>query len=115
MSKKHHHKKGMSRRNFLGTASCAAIGSTTFLTSILNLGVANSLAGMSRPTLSTSGDYKALVCILLAGGNDSFNMLIPTGDEYASYAASRTNLAIAQNDALMDEAFFKEEGQTKNG
>ncbi len=74
MSKNHHHKKaflsgkrkGMSRRNFLGTASCAAIGSTTFLTSILNLGVANSLAGMTRPAISAGGDYRA-PCMYFAG------------------------------------------------
>ena len=29
---------------------------------------------------STGGDYKALVCIFLAGGNDSNNMLLPIGD-----------------------------------
>ena len=91
----------MSRRNFLGTASCAAIGSTTLLTSLLNLGVANSLAGMSRPALSPSGDYKALVCILLAGGNDSFNMLVPrNGSHYTEYATTRSNLALPQGDLL---------------
>ena len=101
MSKKHHHHKGMSRRSFLGTASCAAVGSTTFLTSILNLGLANSLAGMTRPSLSASGDYKALVCILLAGGNDSFNMLVPrNGSHYTEYANTRSNLALPQGNLL---------------
>lgn len=91
----------MSRRKFLGTASCAAIGSTTFLTSLLNLGVANSLAGMSRPTISAGGDYKAMVCILLAGGNDSFNMLVPrNGNHYTEYSTSRSNLALPQGDLL---------------
>ncbi len=100
MSEKHKN-KGMSRRNFLGTASCAAVGSTTFLSSILNLGLANSLAGMVRPTLSTGGDYKALVCILLAGGNDSFNMLVPrNGSNYSEYAIARSNLALPQGDLL---------------
>lgn len=101
MSKKHHNKRGMSRRNFLGTASCAAIGSTTFLTSLLNLGVANSLAGMTQASNSTNSDYKALVCILLAGGNDSFNMLIPrNGSHYTEYASTRSNLALPQGDLL---------------
>lgn len=101
MSNKHQNKKGMSRRDFLGTASCAAIGSTTFLTSLLNLGLANSLAGMSQPSLSTGGDYKALVCILLAGGNDSFNMLVPrNGSHYTEYAATRSNLALPQGNLL---------------
>ena len=47
------------------------------------------------------GDYKALVCVFLFGGNDSFNMLVPRSDaEYGVYAASRQNLAIAQTDLL---------------
>lgn len=95
------HKKGMSRRSFLGTASCAAMGSTTFLTSLLNLSVANALAGMSQPSISANGDYKAMVCILLAGGNDSFNMLVPrNGSNYTEYANTRSNLALPQGDLL---------------
>lgn len=46
-------------------------------------------------------DYKALVCVFLFGGNDSFNMLVPRSDaEYALYAASRQNLAIPKSDLL---------------
>jgi uncharacterized protein (DUF1501 family) len=46
-------------------------------------------------------DYKALVCVFLFGGNDSFNMVIPRSSaEYNVYAASRQNLAIAQADLL---------------
>ena len=42
-------------------------------------------------------DYRALVCVFLFGGNDSFNMLVPrSGAEYNVYAASRQNLAIDQ-------------------
>lgn len=97
---KHHH-KGMNRRKFLGTASCAALGTTTFFSSILNMGMANSLAGMSAPSISTGGGYKAMVCILLAGGNDSFNMLVPrNGGHYNEYANVRSNLAIPQGNLL---------------
>jgi len=36
------------------------------------------------------GDYKALVCVFLFGGNDSWNMLVPTSAaEYDSYFAAR--------------------------
>ncbi len=46
-------------------------------------------------------DYKALVCVFLFGGNDSYNMLVPRSDaEYAVYAASRQNMAIEQTDLL---------------
>jgi len=35
-------------------------------------------------------DYKALVCVFLAGGNDSWNMVVPTStSEYNAYNASR--------------------------
>lgn len=45
---------------------------------------------MAADTPLPSNDYKALVCIFLAGGNDSFNMLIPwESAEYAAYEASR--------------------------
>lgn len=91
----------LNRRNFLGQASCAAIGSTTLLSTILNMGVSNSLAGMTTSSYAAAGDYKAMVCILLAGGNDSFNMLVPrNGNHYSEYATSRSNLALPQGDLL---------------
>ena len=46
-------------------------------------------------------DYKALVCIYLFGGNDSFNMVVPCeADEYADYSALRGNHALAKEDLL---------------
>jgi len=46
-------------------------------------------------------DYRALVCVFLFGGNDSFNVLVPRSDaEYNVYATSRQNLALAQADLL---------------
>lgn len=45
-------------------------------------------------------DYKALVCVFLFGGNDSQNMIIPLGAEYAAYAAGRGNLAIPADRAI---------------
>ena len=91
-----HHK--LSRRKFIEQASCAAIGSTTFLSSILNLSTFNALA--AQPAL-VNNDYKALVCILLAGGCDSFNILVPRGtNEYDEYAATRAGMALPQADLL---------------
>lgn len=51
--------------------------------------------------LAQAGDYKALVCIFLFGGNDSGNMVIPV-DGYADYAAARagTGLQIPQDQLL---------------
>jgi uncharacterized protein (DUF1501 family) len=43
-------------------------------------------------------DYKALVCVFLFGGNDSWSMVVPRSDaEYNAYAASRQNLAIPRD------------------
>lgn len=90
-------KRKISRRSFLGEASCAAIGTTTLFSSIFNLGMANAMAS---PFARPNGNYKAMVCILLSGGNDSYNMLVPTGPEYSEYSTVRSNLAIPQNDLL---------------
>ena len=88
----------LSRRQFIGQASCAALGSTTMLSTLANLMTSNKLLATQN---TTTNDYKALVCILLAGGNDSFNMLLPYGqDEYAEYAVTRSNLAIPREEIL---------------
>lgn len=56
------------------------------------------------PGAASSADlngYRALVCVFLFGGNDSFNMVVPRSQaEYDVYAQSRQNLAIAQSDLL---------------
>jgi uncharacterized protein (DUF1501 family) len=93
-----HHK--ISRRSFLGQASCAAVGYTTFFSTLTNLKMLNAAAGLNS-SVQKSGDYKALVCLLTSGGMDSFNMLIPRGNtEYNQYASARTNMAIPQNSLL---------------
>ena len=94
--------KPLSRRRFIGQASCAAMGSTTLLSSLASLMGTNKLMSTS---LEDPGDYKALICILLAGGNDSFNMLAPRGEsEYAEYAATRTDLALPRESLLSIDA-----------
>ena len=42
-----------------------------------------------------------MVCILLAGGNDSYNMLVPIDDDaYHAYTITRSNLAIPKSSLL---------------
>ena len=82
--------RSLSRRQFLRMSSAAALASAPGMTFA---------QGMSTP--APFGDYKALVCVFLFGGNDSFNMLVPRSNaEYSVYAQSRQNLAIAQQDLL---------------
>ncbi len=48
-----------------------------------------------------STDYRALVCVYLYGGNDGFNMLVPSnGAFYSQYAQARGGLAVPQSELL---------------
>ncbi|MFO1488400.1 MAG: DUF1501 domain-containing protein [Verrucomicrobiota bacterium] len=89
----------ISRRRFLRQAGCAGMSALPLLNTLLNLRLMEGVASADVPPLN--GEYRALVCILLAGGNDSFNMLTPfsgpsstAADAYAEYSASRSNLAL---------------------
>lgn len=95
-------RKSYSRRKFLGTASCAALGSATLLNGLLNLQMSSALAAPSyHLSFQPEEDYKALICILLAGGNDSYNMLVPTdAGPYNDYAATRSNQTLARESLL---------------
>lgn len=89
---KNHHSSDITRRKFIGQASCAALGTSGLLSSLLTMGAA------SRVVAQTPGDYKALICLFLAGGNDSYNMLTPwdgtvgSSTPYGGYVAKRGGL-----------------------
>ena len=87
----------LARRPFLLRSSCAAMSSLPLLNTLLNLKLAGSLAAAEPGP----GDYRALVCLFLPGGMDSFNMLVPRGTtEHAEYATIRQDLALAKNSLL---------------
>src|SRR6266581_330647 len=93
----------LTRRDFIRRAACAAVGTAAMTSAIRDLRFMNAAVAQSNLT-----DYKALVCIFLAGGNDSNNMIIPTvASEYTNYAAIRTSiLAIPQANILnLDGAY----------
>ena len=93
--------KDISRRKFMGQASCAGIGYMTLMNTFFNLKAINAAAVSNSAIASVPGDYKALVCVLLGGGNDSYNMLIPNSTSaYNAYAATRIGLSIPQADLL---------------
>ncbi|MEP6646869.1 MAG: DUF1501 domain-containing protein [Saprospiraceae bacterium] len=90
----------ISRRNFFGQASCAAIGVSTLYSSLVNLKAMSALSVANSTTLADP-EYKALICLFQSGGNDSFNMLMPRSpSEYAEYAATRSNIAIPVDQML---------------
>lgn len=88
----------ISRRRFLEGLGCAALSATPLLGGLAHLGGATRAAAQSLPP---GDDYRALICILLAGGNDSFNMVVPHDpDEHADYVASRSDLALDRDTLL---------------
>ncbi len=83
------------RREFLRRSIHAALGGATVCSALGNLqlmaAAANAGSGGVFP------DYKALVCVFLNGGNDSFNTIVPyDAQHYAIYQATRPAMAIAQ-------------------
>lgn len=86
----------ISRRNFLQRFGTLALGTSVLSKTIGELRILNNAMAQGP----VPGDYKALVCIFLNGGNDSNNMIIPTlPSEWESYAAIRSSvLAIPNTD-----------------
>jgi uncharacterized protein (DUF1501 family) len=52
--------------------------------------LALNLAAIANATAQTASDYKALVCLFLAGGNDAYNTVLATDDaSWANYSVIR--------------------------
>jgi uncharacterized protein (DUF1501 family) len=80
------HDRGLSRRHLLhaGAGSLAA-----------------SLLAATGAAQAQAGDFKALVCINLAGGNDQSNTVLPiAGADYNHYVAARPTLALRPDQVL---------------
>lgn len=96
-----------SRRSFLGQA-CAAVGAIGISSTVWNLRAIAAAVNASvreHPVTSAGGvadgDFKALVCLFLFGGNDSNNALVPNDPAtYRMYAAARGGLALSQSALL---------------
>ena len=79
---------------------------------LLQLAAASAISQQSWGAINTSpaitgmptDDYKAIVCVFLLGGNDSWNLLVPTADEqktgqgkgYQTYNKRRADIAVKQ-------------------
>jgi len=91
----------LSRRRFLQSVAAASVlGSGT--------DAMNGKLGLMGSAMAASGDinslndYKALVCVFLYGGSDSFNMFVPTEkDAFANYARSRGKLGVEKESLLL--------------
>ncbi len=83
------------RRTFIRQAACAALTTSGLLNTIFDL------RRLSAAIIADTGDYKALICLFLYGGNDANNVIVPhDASGYASYAAARGVLSIPQASLL---------------
>ena len=63
------------------------------------------LCASAASTAAATTDFKALVCVFLYGGSDSFNMQVPSSaGAYASFAAARPALRVAREDLLLNDS-----------
>jgi uncharacterized protein (DUF1501 family) len=86
------------RRKFIQNTICAALGGASAYSALGNLQL---LQAATRASNYTFNDYKALVCIFMYGGNDSFNTVVPyTLANFNSFYSStgvRPTLALNRN------------------
>jgi uncharacterized protein (DUF1501 family) len=77
--------------------NCAAISAMPVLNTLLNLKLAGNIASAAGP----ASDHRALVCLFLSGGCDTFNVLVPRGTtEYNEYKTVRGGISLPQNALL---------------
>ena len=97
-----------SRRKFVG-ACCSAVTATGMLSTLAQLRLIGAVAtpddsaGTPPRAGALPADYKALVCLFLAGGNDANNMVVPFDSAgYAAYASQggRGAIALSRNQLL---------------
>lgn len=87
------------RRAFLRRSLHTALGGAGLYTALGNLKV---LAAAAQPR--GGDDYRALVCVFLFGGNDSFNSVMPwSASQYADYRTSRQQV-IASGGLAFEQA-----------
>ncbi len=81
----------LSRRSFLRRSSQLAMTGTA-------LPFALNLAAIGEAAAFDATDYKALVCLFMAGGNDQSNTVVTyDADSHAKYAAVRSNIALPRD------------------
>ncbi len=85
-------KSKINRRKFMQYLAAGGAAGT--------FGSVSQLAMMKQAVAAEPGfsEYKALVCVFMLGGNDGFNMLIPSDASHADYEAIRAALAVQKND-----------------
>ncbi len=78
------------RRDFLRQTGCAALGAGALAAGIQDFGLVRAFAD------TNASDYKALVCVFLAGGNDGNNTVVPVDQtRFAQYTSARSSAGLA--------------------
>ena len=88
-----------SKRQFIRSATGLSLAAGSLVASRLGSSLAVSLAGIaalaSQSAHAASSEYRALVCLYLAGGNDAHNWVIPIDTSgFSDYVKARSNLAM---------------------
>lgn len=102
--------KKLSRRSFIRHAS--ALPFMKYAPAVAGSALLGSRASAAD---CVADQPKSLVCVFLLGGADSFNFVIPGGNQYDQYAATRRELAVSSgqllsaNDTQIGEFSFNRE------
>jgi uncharacterized protein (DUF1501 family) len=84
----------VNRRAFLRRSISSALGGVALYSALGNLKVMAAAANLAKGGIPS--DYRALVCVFLAGGNDAFNTVAPYNTTNPNLAGSRNTFAIYQ-------------------
>jgi uncharacterized protein (DUF1501 family) len=104
-----------SRRDFFRTAACAALSTTSLVSTVWDLRMVNAATADKLSPRASSPGYKAMVCIFLGGGNDANNMVVPTDARYNDYSAVRsstTDIGLPLNTLLQLNAIPRDSSPT---
>jgi uncharacterized protein (DUF1501 family) len=91
-------KQQANRRAFIKQGIAAAASVSPLMAMLGSLG--------SVEAAETEGEYKAIVCVMLEGGSDSFNMVVPIDGNYQAYYDARKDIALPKDSLLPINAEF---------
>ncbi len=85
------HREKLKRRSFIKHSLVAAVS----VAPVMGLfGSLSKLEAADVGDINNDGSYKAIVCVLLEGGADSFNMIAPMSNGYDDYKKARGDFAL---------------------
>ena len=92
----------MNRRDLLKKSLCLAASAAGFSALSSRFSMAHAATVYSKSQRSLLGnDYRALVCVFLYGGNDSFNFIVPRDvSAHNTYAATRGTIAVPRSELV---------------